>query len=168
MLAAAALLSIVVGGVNCASTAMDHMAVTNLADRTLVPDNRAAGWALTPVLVPLTVATLAIDNFIVAPVVQLPSAGSDARAFFDLQVEGYYSHAALTPFQIVLTPVIFAGSWLGRTFYGADTASDALWGWPAWGRQWRRDDQGRLIGPPETVSTESARPQPRPESEAKQ
>ncbi len=114
-----------------------------------MPENRAAGWALTPVLIPLTVATLTLDNLIVAPLVQLPSAGVEARAFYNLEVEGYYSHAALTPFQIALTPVIFAGSWVGRSFFGVDPDPDALWGWPEWGRQWRRDEAGRLIGPPE-------------------
>ena len=138
----------------CASTSRHHLAITNYADRTLMPENRAAGWALTPVLIPLTVGTLTLDNLIVAPVVHLPSAVDHARGFYRLEIEGYYSHAALTPFQIALTPVIFTGSWLGRIFFAVEPNPHALWGWPEWGRQWRRDEEGRLLGPPDAVELE--------------
>lgn len=146
--AATIVIGIAISSVGCASTSMDHMAVTNYADRTLVPDNQAAQWALTPLLIPLTVVTLAIDNFIVAPVVHVPSAGTDASAFFDQRVEGYYSRMAITPFQVLLTPVVFVSSWIGRSFFAVETDHEALWSWPAWGRQWQRDDAGRLLGPP--------------------
>ncbi|MCR9142009.1 MAG: hypothetical protein NXI24_07135 [bacterium] len=142
------LLGLALATTTCASTSLDHMAVTNYADRTIVPDHRGAQWALTPVLIPLTVVTLAVDNLIVAPAVQLPSAGTEARSFYEVEVEGYYSHLAITPFQVALTPVVFAGAWIARSFFAIETHADAAWSWPEWGRQWQRDADGRLIGPP--------------------
>ena len=156
---------------SCASTNMHHLAVTNYADRTIVPDNRVAQWALTPVLIPTTILTLAVDNFIVAPVVHLPSAGSDAYDFITEPIDGYYSRMGLSPFQVLLTPVVFVGSWVGRSFFAIDTDADAAWTWPEWGHQWRRDDEGRLIGPPDHADTgsdadpEQLEPPPRKSSE---
>lgn len=133
----------------CASTDVHHLALTNWTDRHVTPDNRAAQWALTPVLIPVGVLTLTLDNVIVAPAVQLGSALALTQDFWEASPEGYYSALAFLPFQIALTPVVFAGSWTILSFYGGETHSEAAWGWPEWGRQWRRDSEGRLIGPPE-------------------
>lgn len=151
---------------HCASTDLDHLAVTNYVDRTIVPDNKVAQWAMTPALIPLTLVTLSIDNLIVAPAANLPSAGGDARKFFDFEIEGYYSSAAIFPFQVALTPVVFVGAWFGRTFFAIDTRYEAAWGWPEWGRQWQRED-GRLIGPPGTGVREEPGPVA-PETQAPQ
>jgi hypothetical protein len=133
----------------CASTDVHHLALTNWTDRHVTPDNRAAQWALTPVLIPVGVLTLTLDNVIVAPAVQSASALALTQDFWEASPEGYYSALAFLPFQIALTPVVFAGSWTILSFYGGETHSEAAWGWPEWGRQWRRDSEGRLIGPPE-------------------
>ncbi len=135
----------------CASTDVHHLALTNWTDRHLTPDNRAAQWALTPILIPVGMVTLTLDNLIVAPAVQSGSAYALTIDFWQASPEGYYSALAFLPFQIALTPVIFAGSWVALSFYGDETHSDAPWGWPEWGRQWRRDAEGRLIGPPEAA-----------------
>ena len=43
----------------CAMTDWDHLATTNWVDRTIVPDNRAAQWAMTPLLIPITLVMFA-------------------------------------------------------------------------------------------------------------
>jgi hypothetical protein len=129
------------------------MAVTNWTDRTIVPDNKAAQWALTPLLIPLTVGTLAIDNFLVAPIVHIPSAAIDAYEFVSAPIEGYYSRMGLAPIQLLLTPIVFTGSWIGRSFLAIDPEPEATWAWPEWGRQWIRAD-GRLVGPPPPAQPE--------------
>ena len=132
----------------CAVTDVHHLATTNYVDRKITPDNRVAQWALTPVYIPIAAVTLTVDNFIIAPIVHLPSALLDTWDFLTGDVEGYYANMGTVPFRIVLLPVVFAGDWMGRTWFALDTREDG-WNWPAWGRQWRRDSQGRLIDPPE-------------------
>ncbi len=132
----------------CAMTSVHHIAVTNWTDRHITPDSRAAQWAMTPVLVPVCLVTLLIDNFIVAPIAQLPSAFEDAGDFFTHRVGGYFTEAGLSPFRLVLTPVVFAGSWIIRSFFGFDPKENAAWSWPEWGRQWVRNPDGSLRGPP--------------------
>lgn len=131
--------------VGCACTDRDHLATTNWMDRTIVPNDRTAQWALTPILVPLCVGTLAVDNFVVAPAVHLPSAWADAGEFFTDEVGGYYTEMGILPIRTVLTPVVFLGSWFGRSLFGLRPRSDAAWRWPTWGRQWERDEYGRLL-----------------------
>ena len=134
-------------GAGCASTNFDHMATTNWMDRTIVPDNKVGQWAMTPLLVPLCVGTLAVDNFIVAPAVHLASAFADAGDWWNGEVGGYYTEMGVLPIRVALTPVIFLGSWLGRSFFSIEPESDAAWGWPGWGVRWERDEDGRLLGP---------------------
>lgn len=147
-----AVLTLLAAGLRCASTDLNHMALTNYADRTVTPDEPVLQWIATPLLIPLCVGTLAVDNFVVAPAVQLPSAFENAADFFTYDIDGYYSRMGILPFQTALTPVIFAGSWILRTAFAVEPHKDAAWAWPEWGRQWRRDESGRLIGPPEERS----------------
>lgn len=147
------------GGPGCASTNMDHLSVTNYADRRITPEDETTRWLATPFLIPLTIVTLAVDNFLLAPVVQLPSAYEDAERFVTYDFAGYYSSLGIAPFQIGLTPVVFAGSWFFRTVLGAESDACAAWGWPAWGAQWVRDDSGRLVGPPWEVYPDEYRPE---------
>jgi hypothetical protein len=133
----------------CAVTRFDHMATTNWMDRTIVPDNRTAQWAMTPLLIPLCVGTLAVDNLLVAPAVHAPSAYGDAEEFFTASVGGYYTEMGVLPFRAAITPIVFVGSWMGRTFFAIEPRYDAAWEWPEWGRQWERDEDGKLIFPPD-------------------
>jgi len=133
--------------VGCACTKRNHQAVTNWLDRTVVPENRAAQWALTPVLVPVGVCTLAVDNVVVTPIVHLPSVTDDAGEWLSERLDGYYSQMGVFPIQIALTPIVFAGDWLFRGFFALKTDRGAVWGWPDWGVLWVRDDNGRLLGP---------------------
>lgn len=133
---------------NCALTDVNHLATTNWMDRHIVPDNKLASWAITPVLIPITIITLVVDNFIVAPTVHLPTALEDTSEFFTSDIDGYYANMGVLPFKVVLSPIVFVGSWLGRTVLASNTERDAAWTWPDWGRQWYRDAQGRLIDKP--------------------
>lgn len=131
----------------CALTQRDHISTTNWMDRTIVPDNRVAQVALTPVLVPLCVATLAVDNLVICPVVHLPSAWDDCGDFFTAETGDYYADMGFLPVKTALTPIVFAGSWFGRSVFAVEPRHDAAWGWPEWGEQWERDEHGRLTGP---------------------
>ena len=137
----------------CAMTDWDHLATTNWVDRTIVPDSRAAQWAMTPLLVPITLATLAVDNFLIAPAVNLPSAYQltyrwETGDFADIDDGHYFAKMGVLPIRTALVPVVFAGNWTVRSFFALDLDKDAAWGWPEWGRQWERDEEGKLIGPP--------------------
>lgn len=129
----------------CAFTERDHLATTNWMDRTIVPDNRAAQWAMTPLLVPLCVATMTVDNLIVAPAAHLPCALDDAHNWFTEEVGGYYTEMGILPIRTALTPAVFVGSWSVRSVFAIKI--DEGWGWPEWGRLWVRDENGRLLGP---------------------
>jgi hypothetical protein len=132
----------------CALTDMNHLALTNLCDRTVTPDSQAGQWIMTPALIPAAVVTVAVDNFIIAPAVTFPSAILDASDFFQKECGGYWSYMGMLPFRLALTPVVFTGSWVARTI-GGFTREDAWWGWPEWGNQWVRDKSGALLGPPD-------------------
>ncbi len=148
------ILALLGASLHCASTDLNHMAVTNYTDRNLTPDDPVLQWVATPLLIPLCIGTLAVDNFIVAPAVHLPSAYENAADFFTADFDGYYSNLGILPFQTALTPLVFAGSWILRTTFAVEPTEDAAWAWPEWGRQWQRDEDGRLIGPPNAESAE--------------
>ncbi|MCB1172736.1 MAG: hypothetical protein KDK39_04185 [Leptospiraceae bacterium] len=153
-------------GFGCAVTDVNHLSTTNYVDRHLTPDNQAGQWLLTPVYIPVAVVTLIIDNFIIAPVVSLPSTIVDMQEFWDADLDGYYANAGFLPFRIVLTPVFFVLDWAGRTIFAADPEDDAWWAWPQWGYQWQRDQQGRLIGPPSVLEMEDKEQAEPPADEA--
>ncbi len=133
----------------CAVTRMDHMATTNWVDRHIVPDSRALQWALLPVWIPVCTVTLAVDNFIIAPAVSLPSAYLDTLDSWKTRAGDYYTEMGILPFRIILTPVIFFIDWFGRSLFAREPRDDAALDWPEWGRQWVRDREGRLLGPPD-------------------
>jgi len=149
----------------CAVSSMNHMALTNLVDRTLVPDDRTVQWVMTPLLIPVCIVTLTIDNFIIAPAVHLPSAYLDTIDFWKASVGGYYTEMGVLPFRVLLTPVVFFGDWLGRTVLALSPRNDAAWGWPEWGLQWVRDRKGRLLGPPTEFDPKTKKPLKKPSEE---
>ena len=144
----------------CACTDRDHMATTNWVDRKIVPSNRAAQWAMTPLLVPLGVGTLALDNVLMTPVVHLPSAWYDADRFFRAEAGGYYTEMGVLPVRTALTPVVCVGSWLGRSFFAVKPQPDVAWQWPEWGVLWVRDEDGRLLGPSTQFDPKTKEPRP--------
>jgi hypothetical protein len=133
----------------CAVTRMDHMATTNWVDRHVVPDNRALQWALLPVWIPACTVTLAVDNFIIAPAVSLPSAYLDTLDYLKTGTGDYYTEMGILPLRVILTPIVFIFGWLGRGLFVLEPRKDAALDWPQWGRQWVRDREGRLLGPPD-------------------
>lgn len=141
------LLCVCLTGIQCAVTDLDHLATTNWVDRKITPDNEVGQWLMIPVYIPTAIVTLIVDNFIIAPIVHIPSAVEDSVGFITTDMDGYYANAGLMPFKTVLTPVVFVCSWLGRILLASDTDTDAWWGWPEWGEQWQRDKHGKLIGP---------------------
>lgn len=135
--------------VQCASTNRDHIVLTNYADRNITPNTRTGQWLMTPLLIPTGMVTLTLDNAIVTPIVHTPSAYNDAREFIRSRQNLYFADLAFFPFQVLLSPVVFVGSLTGRSIFVIEPSPKALWGWPEWGRQWLRDENRRLIGPPE-------------------
>lgn len=131
----------------CAVSNVNHLATTNWVDRKITPDNHSARWALIPVYIPVTFITLIIDNFIIAPLVHIPSAFDDTGDFWQSDMDGYYANMGVMPIKLILTPVVFTLDWLGRTVYAAAPEKDVAWAWPEWGQQWQRNKQGKLIAP---------------------
>ena len=132
----------------CAMTDPDHMATTNWMDRTIVPDNEIAQWALTPVWVPVCLGALAVDNLIVTPVVHAPSAVEDAKGFYEeFKLGSYYGDAGLLPLRFAVGTAVSPLYLAGRGMLAVRTQEEAWWGWPEWGKRWKRDENHRLIGP---------------------
>ncbi len=151
----------------CAVVDRNHLSTTNWVDRTIVPENKVGQWAMTPLLVPTCLVTLAVDNVLIAPAASAPSAYVDTKKFWrhfsDARYEeDLYSWWGFFPSKVLLTPFVFLGDWSARSVFAIEVREEAAWGWPRWGYLWRRDAQGRPI-PPETTNDEVSSP---PSSEA--
>ncbi len=142
----------------CAFTDRDRLALTNLADRTLVSDGPVGQRLVGPLLVPLGILTMALDNLIVAPLANLPSAWRDTADFYHADVGGYFTENALYVPRVAIAPLVGLGSWFGRTVFGLDPDEEARWAWPEWGRRWVRDDDGRLLGSPDRFDRDTKEP----------
>ncbi len=140
----------------CAMNNRNHLSTTNWVDRTIVPENKVAQWVMTPVWIPICFVTFTIDNVIICPIVSLPSAYEDTESFLNAYDEvsnlsegDLYAEWGFYPAKVVFSPLVFIGDWIGRGLFAVDPRADALWGWPQWGYQWKRNEEGQLITPME-------------------
>lgn len=136
------LLILIIFQFSCASTNVDHLSTTNWVDRQITPNSELGRNLMIPVYLPVCITTLVVDNFIIAPSVHFPDALETTQDFILHDLEGYYTNMATVPFRIVLTPLVFVGSWLFTTVFARPTDN-----WPWWGYQWERDENGILIEP---------------------
>jgi hypothetical protein len=103
----------------CAWSNPANRPVWNAYEHHLVPDGGAAFWATLPLTAPAGMAAIVADTLLVHPVRVLDDAAGDAadrwrRAKWR---DHYYTELAFAPFRAALTPVVFAGSFLGRAMF---------------------------------------------------
>lgn len=113
----------------CAFTRRENRPVWNTFERHLVPDDR--GWfvAALPLTVPGGLLAILADTLIAHPIQVSGDAFDDAASLWrhgrpDF-AQHYYSEMAFLPLRGALTPVTFAGSFLGRSMFAIDTADAA-------------------------------------------
>ncbi|MCB9876947.1 MAG: hypothetical protein H6835_05010 [Planctomycetes bacterium] len=111
---------------SCAWSNPANRPVWNAFEQHLVPEGDGLFYATLPLTVPGGLLALLTDSFVVHPAQIVDDAFDDAG---ELWVENdpdwgdaYYTEMAFLPFRVVLTPVVFAGSFVGRSLF--DIPSD--------------------------------------------
>ncbi|MFT7463413.1 MAG: hypothetical protein ACI9EF_001757 [Pseudohongiellaceae bacterium] len=84
----------------------------------LTPESETGRWALSPVAVPVGLATYFVDGLLIHPFYVWDDAWTDTRdAVWDTRDESRFRRALVYPLRVVGTPVVyllsFAGRWLG-------------------------------------------------------
>ena len=118
--AAALLLSL--GLSACAWSNRANRPVWNAFEEHLVPEDDAAFVATLPLTVPGGVLAILTDTFVVHPAQVVDDAADDARELWEHMnwSERYYTELASLPVRTVGTPVVFVGSFLGRSCFDID------------------------------------------------
>lgn len=124
--AAALGLAVLLGG--CAWSNRDNRPVWNAFEEHLVPGNDAAFVATLPLTVPGGFGAILIDSFIVHPLQVADDAAGDARDVWrNMQWrERYYTELATLGPRAVGTPIVFVGSFLGRSMFDIDPRAESL------------------------------------------
>lgn len=109
---------------SCAWSNPANRPVWNAFEQHLVPDGEGLFYATLPLTVPGGLLALLTDTFLVHPAQIVDDAVDDAG---ELWVENdpdwddaYYTEMAYLPFRVVFTPVVFAGSFVGRSLFDID------------------------------------------------
>ena len=106
---------------SCAWANPDNRPIWNSFEQNLVPEQDGWFYATLPLTAPLGLCAVLLDTFVAHPLQILDDAVSDAGDLWDdndLDFEhAYYTEMAFLPFRAILTPLIFAGSFLGRSFF---------------------------------------------------
>ncbi len=119
-LAAALGLALVLSG--CAWSNRDNRPVWNAFEEHLVPERDAAFVATLPLTVPGGFGAILIDSFVVHPAQVVDDAAGDARDVWTSMQwsEKYYTELATMLPRAVGTPIVFVGSFLGRSLLDID------------------------------------------------
>lgn len=109
----------------CAWRNREHTPLFNACEKYLVPKTQPARGISFPVSVPVCLSAVTVDLLLVHPVMELPKAYDDTKdALWDLHWRDWkgdsFSTSALLPLRVAVTPVMFAGDWLGRSVVGSD------------------------------------------------
>ncbi len=114
----------------CAWRNREHTPLFNASEKYLVPKTQPARGISLPVTVPVSIVAVTLDLLLIHPAMELPHAYDDTKdALWDLQWgdwrgEQFTKAASLLP-RVALTPVMFAGDWIGRSIVGSDGPSRA-------------------------------------------
>jgi len=104
---------------SCAWSNPENRPVWNAFEEQLVPDDGGLFYAALPVTVPLGVVAILTDTLVAHPVQVVDDAWRDAARVWrpeSLEFEqAYYTELAGLPLRAVWTPVVFVGSWFGRS-----------------------------------------------------
>jgi len=119
-------LALVLGG--CAWSNRDNRPVWNAFEEHLVPKNDVAFVVTLPLTVPGGFGAILIDSFVVHPVQVMDDAAGDARDVWKNMEwrEKYYTELATLVPRAVGTPIVFVGSFLGRSLFDIDPRRDSL------------------------------------------
>jgi hypothetical protein len=96
----------------------------NASEKHLLPRTQPARALSFPVTVPLSLAAVTVDLLVVHPAMELPRAYDETKdALWDLHWRDWkgaaFTEGAKVLPRVALTPVVFAGEWLGRSVVGA-------------------------------------------------
>ncbi|MEZ6036606.1 MAG: hypothetical protein R3F29_03945 [Planctomycetota bacterium] len=110
---------------SCAWSNPANRPVWNAFEQHLVPDDGGLFYATLPLTVPGGLLALLTDTLIVHPAQIVDDAVDDAGELWiendpDWD-EAYYTEMAYLPFRVVFTPVVFAGSFVGRSLFDIDS-----------------------------------------------
>jgi hypothetical protein len=112
----------------CAWSNRDNRPVWNAFEEHLVPKNDVAFVATLPLTVPGGFGAILIDSFMVHPLQIVDDAAGDARDVWknmDWRAEYYTELATILP-RTVGTPIVFVGSFLGRSMFDIDSRKESL------------------------------------------
>lgn len=114
---ASALLALLLAG--CAWSNRDNRPVWNAFEEHLVPEDDAAFVASLPLTVPGGVLAILTDTFVVHPAQVVDDAYDDAADVWKHMEweKQYYTELVLVAFRTVGTPLVFAGSFVGRSLF---------------------------------------------------
>lgn len=111
---------------SCAFANRDNRPVWNAFESTMVPDGGAAFWSTLPLTVPVGLGAILVDTFVAHPLQVVDDAWDDTvDVWRGLEFEEhYYTESASLPFRAVWSPVVFAGSFLGRSAFDWPSEED--------------------------------------------
>ena len=103
----------------CAWSNRANRPVWNAFEAHVVPADEVPFYASLPLTVPAGLVAILVDTFVAHPIQVADDAWGDAGDLWaGLPWAGqYYSQLALLPFRLVATPLVFVGSFLGRSCF---------------------------------------------------
>lgn len=113
----------------CAAFNRDNTPALNYVEKKLWPEKAVARAIAFPVIFPVGVAAASIDAFIIHPAYVVDDAAEDTDDLLwsriDWETE-YVTECAALPWRAIFTPVIFTGSFLGRSMFDFPKRADRL------------------------------------------
>jgi hypothetical protein len=103
----------------CAWTRRENRPVWSAFEANLVPESPALFTATLPATVVLGTGAILVDTLVAHPLQVVDEAWDDSAGLWrnlDLE-QAYYTEAAFMPFRAVATPIVFVGSFLGRSMF---------------------------------------------------
>lgn len=111
----------------CAWSNPENRPVWNAFEEHLVPEDDVLFAVTLPLTLPGGFGAILIDSLFVHPVQVVDDAAGDARDVWNNMEwsEQYYTELATLPLRAVGTPLVFVGSFLGRSIFDAEPHKDA-------------------------------------------
>lgn len=104
---------------SCAWSNRANRPVWDAFEKSLVPENNAAFYVTLPLTVPTGVGAILVDTFVAHPIQVADNAYDDAGDLWqDLDWrDEYYTELSALVFRIAGTPLVFLGSFVGRSMF---------------------------------------------------